>query len=509
MTTFVNTDLEIEEALDELDEEEMTPSDEGVSELIDDLKLSEDWFYSVEEDQDPVEEVQDPVEEAQDPVEEEQDPVEGISFAEKRERLCEFFSERLKDGSWTFQNPMPRKGKDETFDELVVQLGLQMNRTYASNQWRNFRLDKGFARPPSFDVDASRLLKGYRLLFESYTVEKVVVETLAEIATFKFPPQTVPAEDRYHFLSYAHSLPLKTKLVDLLWKMTEMLASSIAGATSKTIEDKAMKVEMYLLVESEQAFTAFVRKNIDMTGFTVLSADKTPVSTYLFFIELHKCLVKQWRRVLRGSTPTTFVLDLDPYDVHECIAEGSMGTLYYVSGWLLSRLNKTKKGQVHSDNALRQQFVSANSLSTVQANSAPFAVIDGSRPQISHQQLTRSGEAWFSFVSLLEALYIVNLTEQNAMKHRAHLFLELGKALRKSVSLHDNFADCFPITFCKDDRKKMWRMYFVELLPPYAMMKSSDILRGLRAMRMPNDTNRLSTRSMVVVANAAAASKPK
>jgi hypothetical protein len=32
MTTFVNTDLEIEEAMDELDEEEMTPINEGVSE---------------------------------------------------------------------------------------------------------------------------------------------------------------------------------------------------------------------------------------------------------------------------------------------------------------------------------------------------------------------------------------------------------------------------------------------------------------------------------------------
>jgi hypothetical protein len=50
-------------------------------------------------------------------------------------------------------------------------------------------------------------------------------------------------------------------------------------ATSKTIEDKAMKVEMYLLVESEQAFTAFVRKNIAMTGFTVLYS----CVTYLFF----------------------------------------------------------------------------------------------------------------------------------------------------------------------------------------------------------------------------------
>jgi putative copper export protein len=170
-----------------------------------------------------------------------------------------------------------------------------------------------------------------------------------------------------------------------------------------------------------------------------------------------------------------------------------MGTLYYVSGWLLARLNKTRKGQVLLDSALRQLFVSANSISVVQqVNSAPFAVIDDSRPQISqHQQLTRSGKAWFSFVSLLEALYIVNLTEENAMKHRENLFLEVGKALRKSVSLHDHFADCFPATFSKDDRKKMWRMYFVELLLPYAMMKGGDVLRGIRAMRKPNDTNRL------------------
>jgi hypothetical protein len=47
--------------------------------------------------------------------------------------------------------------------------------------------------------------------------------------------------------------------------------SSIAALQVKQIEDKAEKVEMYLLVESEQAFTAFVRKNITMTGFTVLS----------------------------------------------------------------------------------------------------------------------------------------------------------------------------------------------------------------------------------------------
>ena len=92
MTTFLDTDLESQEAMDELDEEEMTPRDDSVSTILSDLNSSEDWFYTVDEEQDPVDE-------EQDPVDEEQDLVGGISFAQKREMLCEYFSQRLKDGS--------------------------------------------------------------------------------------------------------------------------------------------------------------------------------------------------------------------------------------------------------------------------------------------------------------------------------------------------------------------------------------------------------------------------
>jgi hypothetical protein len=55
MTTFLETDLEIQEAmdisegeLDEIDEDEMTPIDESVSAIISDLNPS-DWFYTLEE----------------------------------------------------------------------------------------------------------------------------------------------------------------------------------------------------------------------------------------------------------------------------------------------------------------------------------------------------------------------------------------------------------------------------------------------------------------------------
>jgi hypothetical protein len=44
------------------------------------------------------------------------------------------------------------------------------------------------------------------------------------------------------------------------------------------------------------------------------------------------------------------------------------------------------------------------------------------------------------------------------------IYLKSWKRIRKSCSLHDDFADCFLQFLSKEDRKKMWRMYFVELL---------------------------------------------
>ena len=113
MTTFLDTDPEIQEAMDELDEGEIALIDESGSTLLFDQNFSEDWFYTIKEDQDPVAEEQEPVEEEHDPG--------------GRGLVSEFFP-ASKDGSWTFQNTMPRKGKDQTFDKLVIQLGLQENR---------------------------------------------------------------------------------------------------------------------------------------------------------------------------------------------------------------------------------------------------------------------------------------------------------------------------------------------------------------------------------------------
>jgi hypothetical protein len=95
--------------------------------------------------------------------------------------MC-LFTQRLKDGGWSFQNTMPRFGKDKLFDELVDQLGLHENRQYASNKWRKFKKEKGVFRPPSIEADPKKLMMNYRLRIERYTVVKVVADASAELA---------------------------------------------------------------------------------------------------------------------------------------------------------------------------------------------------------------------------------------------------------------------------------------------------------------------------------------
>jgi hypothetical protein len=118
---------------------------------------------------------------------------------------------------------MPRKGKDQTFDELVNSACRRTESKYASSKWYKFKLDKGVVRFPSYRCNCLQ-------------------------------PD-------------CSCLPIST--------------------------------ELHKFSESVERFPALAYSH-------------------------------------------DFVLDLEPYDVHECIAEGSMGTLYYVSGDIV---NKTKKGK--------------------------------------------------------------------------------------------------------------------------------------------------------------------
>jgi hypothetical protein len=84
----------------------------------------------------------------------------------------------------------------------------------------------------------------------------------------------------------------------------------------------------------------------------------------------------------------------------------------------------------------------------------------------------------FFFVSLLEALYLVNLTPDIAMKYREKGFLEVGKAMQKSLLLHDHFADCFPATFSKTTARKCGECTLSSRYLPKLNLESIEPLDG-------------------------------
>jgi CO dehydrogenase/acetyl-CoA synthase epsilon subunit len=156
------------------------------------------------------------------------------------------------------------------------------------------------------EADPEKLMIDYRRRIEKCTVEKLVAEALADTASSNFQPETVTVKAYEHFMLFARSPLVESKLRERLWKMTEHLAlkiASAAGSTNRDILDKTInEVASYLVRDSVRAFNALAREKVDMTGFKDLSADEKVVSTNIFFTKLHGFLVKRWMKAMCDFT---------------------------------------------------------------------------------------------------------------------------------------------------------------------------------------------------------------
>jgi hypothetical protein len=187
---------------------------------------------------------------------------------------------------------------------------------------------------------------------------------------------------------------------------------------------------------------------------------------------------------------------------------GSESLVYYVSGWLLDRLSRSKLRAVNS--ITLRTFVAYNRQTAVDAacTKAPTEEID--RREIKVDCMTRATHSWYSFIKLLEAIYIVNTNVSQAIQHRGKLLEKITLATRRSQPLREQFAQCFPPSFESSERKAMFRAYNVLLLSCYGKMKSGDILRLLRNLsNSSGSVAKLPTRAKVAVKHDQAQSNQK
>ena len=135
-------------------------------------------------------------------------------------------------------------------------------------------------------------------------------------------------------------------------------------------------------------------------------------------------------------------------------------------------------------------FIQYNTLTRVTATvdpALPTSEVD--YREIKVDAMIRCGPCWFRFVSMLEAMYVSNLTTGMALHHKGDVITAIAKSVKSSEPLRNPFAVCIPPDFDKEQRKIMWRLYFSVALECYAKMKAEDILKKIKASQILNGAN--------------------
>ena len=125
--------------------------------------------------------------------------------------------------------------------------------------------------------------------------------------------------------------------------------------------------------------------------------------------------------------------------------------------------------------------------------------------------ICRPGLAWFHFVQSLDALYCVNLTPENALKHGPDILVLVNKTISESEWLEEQFVATIPESIPPKGKEYLLKVYRSSILPSYSRMRARDTVRRIKSRRtsMECAAEGLTTRAKVKSATIAAQAKPE
>ena len=399
------------------------------------------------------------------------------SFEEKRQRLKEFFSERVKSGSWP-KTTMPRKGKDREFDELLQQLQLHENRTYAARRWFFFKQEKGYDQPViSSNVQYNnQIFKRDIASYQSAKNTTIPKMTIRGLETVAFTG--ISNEEREEYMSKIDSEWSHQVMFRSIEDLTYQYAVCISGLRHYSVTTKALNFEHYKVSTNRRQFIlVFYKEKVFSPSYKM----------NIFLRSLHSQLCRSWSVAMNYKRPN-MQIKISEVDLEAAIRT-SKDDVAYVAGYLLCRMNNTKLLQ-SNDASIMAEFIRHNSQSqeSAKANGIPTAAIQYREKK--QGSLYRPGGNWFYFVCLMEGLYIMNLTPKNMLKHSGSLLVEIDNAIRTSPQLRAAFIQCFPRTFAQHEKVRTWRVYYLVLLPCFKMLKGGDYLRLQRQHKQMKEVSK-------------------
>jgi hypothetical protein len=281
------------------------------------------------------------------------------------------------------------EGQDKIFDELLDKLDLQAP-WHASNRSSGSSKQDKASFAPQFRSWSKETDDEYRLCIERYTVEKVVLYYTAEIATFKFQPETTPSRSvttffRLPFSSYEDSCVRDTLGDD------RATATTLAGTTSWTAGEKSMQDWTSPCRDSVLVLNKFAREEVDMSGCAILSRT-TLLSQQISLVGCIACLVKEVEKKPCGGVNARLFLFSISNRMMYVSYSGRLNGYSVLCFWVAGRLNKTEKRPSSSWWLRSSRVCVCNSLSVVQAKLHRLQSLMTHARRFRIRGLTRSGK---------------------------------------------------------------------------------------------------------------------
>jgi hypothetical protein len=218
-----------------------------------------------------------------------------------------------------------------------------------------------------------------------------------------------------------------------------------------------------------------------------------------WFLWLGTVIQKEWTCAIKEVDSEDLLEEhVDEKDV-DSVLEGSQGTVFYISGYLLRALMKVR---TKDDQSGIRKFVDYNSfdhLSQDKENLGLPTHVVNSR-EIHKGAMKRVCPLFFRFVCLMEALYKVNLTPAVAAAFRQDFFRKVDGLVRRSRELADLFNGCIPENCTGSERELIEKKLYRLILQKYGSLCAQDVLRNLKSKTSARKAvTNLSTRAAVAV----------
>jgi hypothetical protein len=336
----------------------------------------------------------------------------------------------------------PRANVIKELDDLIEKY--KLNRGQASRQFLNWKKEKFDFELDTFSTDPEEI----RQLLNDHMVQdpeefvgsvmQSMIPTTESAGIENYRWLTMLCQERPKFLDAVKLIskqPYIAPFVRMLGDYTD-IAVAVFPNTAKLLkkaENKFLQGRKDFTVRRREEFQVMI---ISRRALHEMANERSELVLQnlnnqewaALFNEVEDKMYRQWALASysHGLPPIEIPLEVD---VHN----GSKGVLYYTAGWILSKIPSSKRGNDKFEKKFRETFAKHLSITYEEAerNSLPMQLVK----KREMKSLTYPNETFYTFIALLETIYMKNLTttmmiaySDGKLLHRIHqaIFVNAG-----------------------------------------------------------------------------------